>query len=221
MNQGLSGGLIAQPGRARAVRTDRPLIRRYPLSFSSNLLELRVGSSFDNLKLYVGADGTLTGTGGMACNNNFSCSSIFLTNNIQTSATYTASVVTGYWATASGSASTALIPIRYSPTFTWTAVSWNTTSTSSVSNTIDSYLIPTTGSSTSATLVFANRTVDGVANSTTLFSCTTGGVFTIPGKLVLTSANAYATDAAADADAALPSGSIYTITGSRAVYRKP
>ena len=39
--------------------------------------------------------------------------------------------------------------------------------------------------------------------------------------LALDTVRDYADDAAADADTTLASGGLYTITGSRAVYRKP
>lgn len=41
------------------------------------------------------------------------------------------------------------------------------------------------------------------------------------GGVVLSPLPSYATDAAADADATLPSGSLYKLTGSRAVFQKP
>jgi hypothetical protein len=41
------------------------------------------------------------------------------------------------------------------------------------------------------------------------------------GKVINSGMPDYANDAAADADGALPSGGLYTLTGSRAVYKKP
>jgi hypothetical protein len=40
-------------------------------------------------------------------------------------------------------------------------------------------------------------------------------------RLSMKTFGAYANDAAADADITLPSGGLYTITGSRVIYRKP
>lgn len=50
---------------------------------------------------------------------------------------------------------------------------------------------------------------------------TASGNITSGGKFVASGTTAYANDAAADADATLPSGGLYTLTGSRVVYRKP
>jgi hypothetical protein len=47
----------------------------------------------------------------------------------------------------------------------------------------------TGGNPVSATWVFANRLVNDAANTTTLFSCTTAGAFSIPGTLAVTGAS--------------------------------
>ncbi len=75
-------------------------------------------------------------------------------------------------------------------------------------------------------------TVNGAGNLYTMGGISSGAVvsssvivatgnITTGGKFVSSGTPAYANDAAADADATLPSGGFYTITGSRAVYRKP
>ena len=46
-------------------------------------------------------------------------------------------------------------------------------------------------------------------------------VFTIGAQFVITGLPNYANDGAADADGALPSGGMYTVTGDRAIRRKP
>jgi hypothetical protein len=67
-------------------------------------------------------------------------------------------------------------PVRISPSIKWLAAAWNTTPTAaSKTNAIEAYLLPITGATTSGTLVFANRTVNGNANSTGLMALTTGG----------------------------------------------
>lgn len=50
---------------------------------------------------------------------------------------------------------------------------------------------------------------------------TTVGGFTSSGRIFCTAIPTYANDAAADADAALPSGGFYKITGGRSLYQKP
>ena len=53
-----------------------------------------------------------------------------------------------------------------------------------------------------------------------LNGCSTNNTVYVP-TLALTTIRDYVNDAAADADTTLDSGGLYTITGSRAVYRKP
>lgn len=79
-----------------------------------------------------------------------------------------------------GGVASAGTPARISPSIKWLAGAWNTTPTAaSKINTIEAYLHPSAGATTSATLVFANRTVDGNPNATTLMGLTTGGLLTI------------------------------------------
>jgi hypothetical protein len=74
--------------------------------------------------------------------------------------------------------------VKNSPSFVWFSRAWNTTATaSSKNNTVECLLVPTSGSTTSATLTFRNITVDGSANTTDLFTITTGGACFVNGTV--------------------------------------
>lgn len=82
--------------------------------------------------------------------------------------------------------------------------------------------IDSTANGTASFVHGTGSTVNG-DNSIVLGSNITGTTdnTTFVDILSIKTAGSYADDAAADADALLPSGGLYTLTGSRAVYRKP
>lgn len=87
-----------------------------------------------------------------------------------------------------GPAATSGATVQYSPVIRFSSQAWNTTPTAATKiNAMDILVIPTSGGTTSARMVFKNTTVDGSANATELMSVTTGGVFTVGGAIVSTS----------------------------------
>lgn len=78
------------------------------------------------------------------------------------------------------SASLVGTPVRTSPSLRFSGTAWNTTPTAaSKINAIDIYSLPVSGGTTSNSLVFANATLDGSANTSALMSLSSEGGLTV------------------------------------------
>ena len=122
----------------------------------------------------ISAGGSLTGV-----------TSLATSGSIVTTLTTATSPIVGQMVASSGASSA--VPVRISPSFLWQAQSWNTTPTASTrTNAIEAYFLPVSGAITSGSLIFANRTVDGVANSTELMRLSSSGAVSVPGSLSVT-----------------------------------
>ena len=147
---------------------------------SANLIfASAVNGSAYTTRLTLTSAGALTvGAGLSATTANLSSTLTGTVANFTGAVTTTQSLTTvptnGFAATAGA----ALVgtPVRISPSVIWSGSGWNTTVTASAkTNAIEAYLLPTTGATTAGSLVFANRTVNGVANATEIMRLTTSG----------------------------------------------
>lgn len=105
-----------------------------------------------------------------------------------TTQTTTTTPVTGFVTTTAA----ALVgtPVRISPSVYWNSTAWNTTPTAaSKANAIQAYYLPVSGAVTSGALIFANATVDGVANTNQLMRINSAGQFGVGATTFLSAGN--------------------------------
>ena len=155
-----------------------------------SLSELQIQSSIDGIVPYTvrfalsAGSGFLQLTGGLGISGAFSGASTgAFSGAVTTSRILTTTPTTGFSALATTSASSG-VPVRISPSMLWTGRAWDTITASSKTNDIEAYLLPATGAVTSGALVFANRTVNGSANSNEIMRLTTNGTIVANGAIL-------------------------------------
>jgi len=117
---------------------------------------------------------TLTSAGALTTTGGISATTGGFTGPVSTTQTLTTIPTNGF--AASSSSAAVSTPVRMSPSVIWSGSAWNTTPTAGAkANAVEAYLLPSSGNTTFGSLVFANRTVNGVANTTELMRLTTGG----------------------------------------------
>jgi hypothetical protein len=119
---------------------------------------------------------TLTSAGDLTISGGFQATTGTFTSTLSSSlASLITTPTTGVLCTC---ATAALVgtPVRISPSSVWRGTAWNTTPTAaSKVNSMQQYLLPVSGAVTSANLIWANGTINGVANTTELMRLSSSG----------------------------------------------
>jgi len=113
------------------------------------------------------------------------------------------------------------IPSRYSPSMSFLGRAWNTTAVASKSNAMQIYLRPVNGSTTTPLLVIANKTVDGVTNTTDLVTLNSSGVLNVTGSVTTPSVSCSPTISsgiAAPSTTPAKVGNVYVDTTNKKIY---